>query len=183
MINNQTTGPSTLPIDVQVVDTCASAATTHLRALELVNQTRRTAVIGAFLFFSSPSSAQFSVCFLGFNLVPLRAGVIALEEPDVLLEAASVLRRHGVPLVVATPKASEALFYADQSDQSDVSVDAPSNVFSAVPNSASIARVGPASLTIARLRAVALILDPRCRCGCRRRWPWPGASAAPRCGC
>ncbi|KAI9557748.1 hypothetical protein GHT06_017577 [Daphnia sinensis] len=63
-------------------------------------------------------------------------GVIALEEVDVLAEGARVLRLHNIPLMVATPRATESeaaslLLYAP--DDPAVFTQ-PDNVFSAVPN-------------------------------------------------
>ena len=64
--------------------------------------------------------------------------MIALEDADVLTEAAKVLRRHQIPLVVATPKSSETLLFTDPTAFLE-----PNNVFSAVPNTAAVARVNP----------------------------------------
>lgn len=64
------------------MDTCGSVEATAKRSLQVVRQMKNsgTAVLG----------------------------VIALEEADVLAEAARVLRRHNIPLVVATPRAAES---------------------------------------------------------------------------
>lgn len=99
------------------MDTCGSVQATAKRSLQVVRQIKSsgTAVLG----------------------------VIALEEADVLAEAARVLRRHNIPLVVATPRAAESeaaslLLYAP--DDPAVFTQ-PDNVFSAVPNTAAVARV------------------------------------------
>jgi hypothetical protein len=98
------------------MDTCGSVQATAKRSLQVVRQIKSsgTAVLG----------------------------VIALEEADVLAEAARVLRRHNIPLVVATPRAAESeaaslLLYAP--DDPAVFTQ-PDNVFSAVPNTAAVAR-------------------------------------------
>ncbi|XP_057374318.1 uncharacterized protein LOC130695215 [Daphnia carinata] len=115
IINNQTK-PHLFSIDVEVMDTCGSVQATAKRSLQVVRQIKSsgTAVLG----------------------------VIALEEADVLAEAARVLRRHNIPLVVATPRAAESeaaslLLYAP--DDPAVFTQ-PDNVFSAVPNTAAVAR-------------------------------------------
>lgn len=86
-------------------------------------------------------------------------GVVALEEASVLAAAARVLRRHRVPLVVATPRASDYLLDGSSSSSStdalglglsDYSASIgqqPDNVFSAVPNTAAVAR---ATIAVAR---------------------------------
>ena len=98
------------------MDTCGSVEATAKRSLQVVRQIKssETAILG----------------------------VIALEEADVLAEAARVLRRHNIPLVVATPRAAESeaaslLLYAP--DDPAVFTQ-PDNVFSAVPNTAAVAR-------------------------------------------
>lgn len=115
ILNNQTK-PHLFSIDVEVMDTCGSVQATAKRSLQVVRQIKSsgTAVLG----------------------------VIALEEADVLAEAARVLRRHNIPLVVATPRAAESeaaslLLYAP--DDPAVFTQ-PDNVFSAVPNTAAVAR-------------------------------------------
>lgn len=97
------------------MDTCGSVATTALRSLQIVRRTNRTALLG----------------------------VIALEEAAVLSEAARVFRRHRIPLVVATPRAASeaAQLVQDADDLDPASLLQPDNVFSAVPNTAAIARV------------------------------------------
>ncbi|KAI9559958.1 hypothetical protein GHT06_013966 [Daphnia sinensis] len=114
ILNNQTK-PHLFSIDVEVMDTCGSVQATAKRLLQVVRQIKSsgTAVLG-----------------------------VALEEADVLAEAARVLRRHNIPLVVATPRAAESkaaslLLYAP--DDPAVFTQ-PDNVFSAVPNTAAVAR-------------------------------------------
>lgn len=104
-------------IDVDVMDTCGSVKITAKQSLQVVRQSRSNETVVL--------------------------GVIALEEADVLAQAASVLRRHNIPLIVATPRAAESeaaslLLYAP--DDPAVFTQ-PDNVFSAVPNTAAVARV------------------------------------------
>ncbi len=99
------------------MDTCGSVKATAIRSLQVVRQSKSN--------------------------VTTILGVIALEEADVLAEAARVLRRHNIPLVVATPRAAESeaaslLLYAPDDPQVFTQ---PDNVFSAVPNTAAVARV------------------------------------------
>lgn len=75
-------------------------------------------------------------------------GVVALEEARVLAAAACVLRRHHVPLVVAAPRASDYLLDREALDSCDYSLSQqPDNIFSAVPNTAAVAR---ATIAVAR---------------------------------
>ena len=99
------------------MDTCGSVEITAKQSLQVVRQSRSNGTVVL--------------------------GVIALEEADVLAEAARVLRRHNIPLIVATPRAAESeaaslLLYAP--DDPAVFTQ-PDNVFSAVPNTAAVARV------------------------------------------
>lgn len=92
------------------MDTCGRTDIAAIKSLQIVRQSNQTALLG----------------------------VIALEDAEVLTEAARVLRRHRIPLVVATPKASEAVqLYSDD----PTAFLEPDNVFSAVPNTAAVARV------------------------------------------
>ena len=97
------------------MDTCGSVIETAKRSLQVVHSSNEEPILG----------------------------VIALEEADVLSEAARVLRRHNIPLVVATPRAAESetaslLLY---SPDDPAAFTQPDNVFSAVPNTAAVARV------------------------------------------
>jgi len=113
VINNQT-NPHLFSIDVLSIDSCGDSDVAVQRALRIVKQSA---------------------------LIPI-LGVIALEDADVLTEAAKVLRRHQIPLVVATPKSSETLLFTDPTAFLE-----PNNVFSAVPNTAAVAR---ATLAVAK---------------------------------
>lgn len=97
------------------MDTCGSVIETAKRSLQVVQSSHEEPILG----------------------------VIALEEADVLSEAARVLRRHNVPLVVATPRAaeSEAASLLLYSPDDPAAFAQPDNVFSAVPNTAAVARV------------------------------------------
>lgn len=97
------------------MDTCGRSDTAALRSLQVARRTSKKAILG----------------------------VIGLDdEAGVLAEAGRVLRRHRVPLVVATPRAAEAEAAAEaQLIMGDYPSELqPDNVFSAVPNTAAIAR-------------------------------------------
>ena len=116
-----------------MVGTCGRLTTAARRSVQIVNRSNRTALLG----------------------------VVALEGASVLAAAARVLRRHRVPLVIATPRASDYLL-DDGGGISGSTTDAlglglsdysasigqqPDNVFSAVPNTAAVAR---ANIAVAR---------------------------------
>ena len=94
------------------MDTCGRSDTAALRCLQVARRAAKTPVLG----------------------------VIGLDDDlDVLAEAARVLRRHRIPLVVATPRMATAVDYL-AADEQLLEQQQPDNVFSAVPSTAAVAR-------------------------------------------